>query len=231
MCPFGFYCSFLLYLFLTLMDNEFMYLCSTTNTLSMGALNCIAHLLPLLRPLRFIINACNKCVTSNLVVIIGNDVPSLFSDSLAAPLFISLSMGRGKNITVRHFMFRVWHNFPPFLFFSLSFHSFLFVAFHLLRAFPPHLSFSPLVLLVSSLCFLSCIVVFMVDYSLVSSDCPSVSFFFTRLCGLLKIVGRKQPKVRLFVGRNYPFRFVLCFLFPLVHHSRDCSNIGHVWRG
>ena len=107
--------------------------------------------------------------------------------------------------------------FPLFLFFSLSFHFFLFMAFHLLRALPLHLSISPFVLLVSSLCFLSCIVVFMVDYSLVRSDCPSVSFCFARLCGLLKIVGRRRPKVGLFIGRNCPFRFVLRFLFPLVH--------------
>ena len=109
--------------------------------------------------------------------------------------------------------------FPPFIFFSLLFHSFIFVAFHPLEAFLPHLSFSPFVFMVSSLCFLSCILVFMVDYSLVRTDCPLVSFFFTRLCGLLEIIGRRCPKVGLFVGRNYPFRFVLRFLFPLVHHS------------
>ena len=64
------------------MDNECLYLCSTSSALSMGALKCTTHLLPLLRPLHFIINACNKCVTSDLVVIIANnDNLSLFSDS------------------------------------------------------------------------------------------------------------------------------------------------------
>ena len=32
-------------------------------------------------------------------------------------------------------------------------------------------------------------------------------------------VGRRHPKVRLFVGRDCPFRFILLFLFPLVHRS------------
>jgi len=59
----------------------------------------------------------------------------------------------------------------------------------------------------------------MVDYSSVRSNCPPISFFFTHLCGLLVAVGRRHPKVRLFVGREYPFRFILLFLFPLVHHS------------
>ena len=44
----------------------------------MGALKCTTHLLPLLRLLRFIINACNKCVTPTLVIINGNDDPRLF---------------------------------------------------------------------------------------------------------------------------------------------------------
>lgn len=117
---------------------------------------------------------------SNLIIIIGNDDPILFFDSSAAPLFISLSMGRDKNITVRRFVFCVWcsycelmfcllgatctvrmsfscqfisvflhmsfylFHFPPhFLFFSLLSHSLLFMAFHLLRALLPHLSYSP----------------------------------------------------------------------------------------
>ena len=75
--------------------------------LSMGALKCTTHLLPLLRLLRFIINACNKCVTPTLVIINGNDDPRLFLDSLAVPLFISSSMGQDKNIVVRHFVFCV----------------------------------------------------------------------------------------------------------------------------
>ena len=49
--------------------------------LSMGALKCTAHLLPLLRPLRFIVNAYNKCVTLALIIINENDNPMLFFDS------------------------------------------------------------------------------------------------------------------------------------------------------
>ena len=66
------------------MDNECLYLCSTASTLPVGALKCIAQLLPLVRPLRFIINARNKCVTLALIVINGNDDPRLFFNSSAA---------------------------------------------------------------------------------------------------------------------------------------------------
>ena len=48
--------------------------------LSMRALKCTTHLLPLFRPLRFIINACNKYVTLALIVINENDDPRLFLD-------------------------------------------------------------------------------------------------------------------------------------------------------
>ena len=64
------------------MDNESQPLRATTSMLSMGALKSIAHLLLLLHLLRFVINACNKCVMLPLVVINGNDNPRLFSNSL-----------------------------------------------------------------------------------------------------------------------------------------------------
>lgn len=54
---------------------------------------------------------------------------------------------------------------------------------------------------------------------MVRTDCPSISFFFARLCGLLESIGRKRPKVGLSVGRDCPYRFVLPFLFPLFHLS------------
>ena len=54
--------------------------------------------------------------------------------------------------------------------------------------------------------------------TMVRLDCPLISFFFARLGGLLGI-GRQCPKVGLFVGRDCPFRFDLCFLFPLGHCS------------
>ena len=80
-------------------------------------------------------------------------------------------------------------------------------------------SLFPLHFLVSFLCFLLCFCSFMVDYSLVWWDCPSVSFFFARLCGVLGIVGRQRPKVGFFVKKSCPYRSVLLFLFPLVHRS------------
>ena len=48
-------------------------------------LMCTAHLLPLLCPLLFIINARNKCVTLALIVIMESDDSGFFFDSLAAP--------------------------------------------------------------------------------------------------------------------------------------------------
>ena len=48
-------------------------------------LMCTAHLLPLLCPLLFIINARNKCLTLALIVIMESDDSGLFFDSLAAP--------------------------------------------------------------------------------------------------------------------------------------------------
>ena len=59
----------------------------------------------------------------------------------------------------------------------------------------------------------------MVDYSLVWSNCPFVSFFSTRLFGLLKSIGRKRPRVGFFMGQDCPYRSVLLFLFPLIPHS------------
>ena len=121
----------------------------------------------------------------------------------------------------------LFHVFPSlsFLFilvlFSL-FSSWHFVCLELF--FLPELSSLPFHFLVSFSCSLLCIYTFMVDYSLVRLDYPPVSFFFTHLCGLLKAIGRERPRVRLFVGNDYPHRFVLLFLFPLVHHSVGISQ-------
>ena len=57
----------------------------------------------------------------------------------------------------------------------------------------------------------------MVDYSLVRPDCPLISFFFARLCSLLEVIGRKRPRVGLFVEKTCPYRSVLLLLFPLVY--------------
>ena len=48
---------------LTLIGNESLHLCATTNVLQTGVLMCIAPLLPLLL-LLFGINARNECVTN-----------------------------------------------------------------------------------------------------------------------------------------------------------------------
>ena len=73
------------------MDNESLYLCSTS-ALPMGGLMCTTHLLPLLRPLLFIINARNKCVMLAWVVIMENEDSSLFFDSSISTVEIQLSL-------------------------------------------------------------------------------------------------------------------------------------------
>ena len=90
------------------MDNESQPLRATTSMLSMGALKCIAQLLLLLHLLRFVINACNKCVMLPLVVINGNDNPRLFSNSLE-PLvlmvgFYCLAIAIRSLVLVRYFL-------------------------------------------------------------------------------------------------------------------------------
>ena len=101
------------------MDNECLYLCSMASVLSMGALNYTVYLLPLLRPFRFDTNARNKCVTLDFVVINENDDPRLFSNSSTVPLFISSSIGQGKNIVVHHFVFCVCCIYYELMFFLL----------------------------------------------------------------------------------------------------------------
>ena len=59
----------------------------------MGALKCTAHLLSLLCPLHFIINACIKCVTLTLIIINGNDHLRLFSNS-SEPLVLMANFYR-----------------------------------------------------------------------------------------------------------------------------------------
>ena len=59
----------------------------------------------------------------------------------------------------------------------------------------------------------------MVDYSQVRLGCPSVSFIFAHLCGLLESMVRKRPGVGLFVGRDCSYHPILLVLFPLLHHS------------
>ena len=57
----------------------------------------------------------------------------------------------------------------------------------------------------------------MVDYSSVRVDCPSVAFLFAHLGCLLEVVEGEYLKwVSFFVGEDYPYRFAISFLFPLV---------------
>ena len=86
------------------MDNESWHLWATASMSSMGTLKYTAHLLPLLHLLRFIINACNKCVTLIRVVIDMEWQSYVVFNSSAAPLFIFLFFRRDKNITVCHFV-------------------------------------------------------------------------------------------------------------------------------
>ena len=122
--------------------------------------------------------------------------------------------------------------FPPFLFFpfftSLFPSSWRFncsgASFFLdPPSFPSHS-------LVSLSYFFLCFCSLMVEFSMVRSDFPSISIFFVHLCSLLEAVGRWCSKVEGFVGRNCPFRFALCSLFPLVHHFVGFA-LGYVRRG
>ena len=90
------------------MDNEFWHLWATASVSWMGSLKYTAHLLPSLCPLLVFINACNKCVTLVGIVIDMKWWSRVIFDSLAAPLFVSLSLGWGKNIFICRFVFRVW---------------------------------------------------------------------------------------------------------------------------
>ena len=114
----------------------------------------------------------------------------------------------------------IFHLFPVFPSFSFSFRFPLVGVLFLLKLSSSSLHL--LQILVSSffelLSFLR-FQLFMVDYSLVRLDCPSMSFFFVRLCGLLQFACRKCPLVGFFVGTNCPFKFLLLFLFLLVYHS------------
>lgn len=66
---------------------------------------------------------------------------------------------------------------------------------------------------------------FMVDYSLVRSDCPLVSLFFPHLCSLFEAVGRKCPKVGLFVEKNCPYKSILLHLLPLFYRSVGIAQL------
>lgn len=44
------------------------------------------------------------------------------------------------------------------------------------------------------------------------------------MCGILEAVGRKRPRVKIFVGNDCPDMSVLLFLFSLVHHSVGISQ-------
>ena len=81
-------------------------------------------------------------------------------------------------------------------------------------------SFSVLCFLVSSSCSFLFSYSSMVDYSFVKVDCPSVAFLFTHLGCLLEVIeGECLKWVSFFMGEDYPHRFVLSSLFPLVSHS------------
>ena len=72
----------------------------------------------------------------------------------------------------------------------------------------------------------------MVDYSVVRSNCPLISFFFAHLSSLLEVVGRQCSKAGLFMGIDCSFKFVLHFLFSFGSlFCVVCSTFDNVWRG
>ena len=65
----------------------------------------------------------------------------------------------------------------------------------------------------------------MVDYSYVRVDCPSIAFLFACLGCLLELIeGECLKWVNLFVGEDWPYKFVLSSLFPLVSHSAKVAR-------
>lgn len=216
----------------------------------MGALVCSSPLLPLPRPLLFVINACNECVTHPRVVILSNDgyinfsthqpppirafviwdkirtqflvtSPSLFDAFIVSWCFIyhviCLRLRWLRCVSVFQFSCArssIWSMLFPLFFYCCIIFCGCLISLE-------HSSSSPIFLLFLLSPFLnlpSFLHLFMVDFSLVRTSCPSISFFLSCLCGLLKSVGRKRLGVGLFVGRDCPYRFVLLFLIPLVYH-------------
>ena len=91
------------------MDNEFWHLWATASVSWMGALKCTTHLLPLLYPLVFIINACNKCVMLVWVVIGMEWRSCVIFDSSIAPIFASSLLRWSESKIIYCFVFRVRH--------------------------------------------------------------------------------------------------------------------------
>ena len=135
-----------------------------------------------------------------------NWVPRVWSRCLQRAIFL----GFPAHVLVFYFAF-----FPLVPFTSYSFHFQL--AFYVCLSFK--FSFSVLhFLLSSSFSFLfSCSS--MVDYSSIRVDCPLIAFLFARLCCLLEAIDGECLKwVSLFMGEDFPNKFVLSSLFPLVSH-------------
>ena len=64
-----------------------------------------------------------------------------------------------------------------------------------------------------------------VDYSVVSVDCSSIAFPFACLgCLLESVEGKCLKWVSLFVREDYPYKFFLSSLFPLVSHSAKVAK-------
>ena len=65
----------------------------------------------------------------------------------------------------------------------------------------------------------------MANYFTIRVECPSIAFLFARLGYLLKSVeGECLKWVNLFVGEDWPYKFVLSSLFPLVSHSAKVAR-------
>lgn len=59
----------------------------------------------------------------------------------------------------------------------------------------------------------------MVDFDFVRQECPSISFFFTKLEVFLDYSSGRRPQMGLFMSRFTAFRLVLLSLYPLIRHS------------
>ena len=66
----------------------------------------------------------------------------------------------------------------------------------------------------------------MVDYSAIKVNCPSIAFFFTHLCSLLKsIEGYCLERISFFVGEDCPYTSVLSSLFSLVSYFARVARL------
>ena len=131
--------------------------------------------------------------------------------------------------TCKHVLVFQREFWPPVLHFSFLFpffYGFPYLVFCSRVCFSSKLPFSVLCFLVSPSRFFFFSDSFVVDYSAIRADCPSIAFFFTHLGSFLESVeGEHLKRVNSFVGKVYLYTFVLSSLFPLVFHSAEVTRL------